>query len=200
LAAFRAAVDAAEARAIGPAAGRGPFLIGSARAQEMVDRELARDESGGVSRYRRALARHLAERALWEQALAEWDWILARNPARAADHFGRGQTLDGLGRRAEALEEYRRAVSLDGRSVPFRLQLARRLWESDQYYQAMNQWQAVLAQEPGNVDARLALASGHARMGQRSEAIREYARILQLVPDQPEARRGLALLRGASGG
>jgi putative inorganic carbon (HCO3(-)) transporter len=200
LATFRAAVAAAEARAIGPAAGQGPFRMGSARARKMLDRELPRDERGGVSRYRRALAGHLAERALWEQSLVEWDRILAGSSVHAADHFGRGQALDGLGRRDEALEEYRRAVSLDGRSVPFRLQLASRLWESDQYFQAMSQWQAVLAEEPGNVKARLALAEGHARMGQRGEAIREYARVLQLVPDQPEARRGLALLRGASGG
>jgi tetratricopeptide (TPR) repeat protein/O-antigen ligase len=196
LAAYRAAVRAAEAHAVNGE----PFEVASARALALVRRDLAEDESEGVARYRRALARHLADRALWEQSLAEWDRVLAQTSRHAADHFGRAQALDGVGLKDEALEEYRRAVSLDGRSVPFRLQLARRLWEGDQYYQAMNEWEAVVAQEPGNVGARLALAAGHVRMGQRSEAIREYTRILQLAPDHPEARKALVQLRGGSGG
>ena len=79
-----------------------------------------------------------------------------------------------------------------GRMVAFRLQFAQSLWETDQYHQAMNEWRAVIAQEPGNVEARLALAAGYARMGQRSEAQSEYARILQLSPGRPEALKGLS--------
>jgi tetratricopeptide (TPR) repeat protein/O-antigen ligase len=198
LAAFRAAVEAAQARAIGPGAGQEPFQVVSPRARALVEREMGRHASGGVVRYRRALAQHLADRKMWEQSLAEWDRVLARGAVHGADHFGRGQALDGLGRKEEALEEYRRAVSLDGGSIPFRLRFAQRLWENDQYYQAVSEWRTVVAQEPGNVDARLALAAGFARTGQRNEAIREYVRILQLAPGQPEARRQLALLRGGS--
>jgi Tfp pilus assembly protein PilF len=76
----------------------------------------------------------------------------------------------------------------------FRLQLARRLWETEQFYQAMNEWRAVLTQDPGNLEARFGLARAAAKAGDRAAAAQEYLRILQIVPDQPEARRELAWL------
>jgi Tfp pilus assembly protein PilF len=41
---------------------------------------------------------------------------------------------------------------------------------------------------------RLGLARGAAKAGDRAAAAQEYVRILQIVPDQPEARRELARL------
>jgi Tfp pilus assembly protein PilF len=52
----------------------------------------------------------------------------------------------------------------------------------------------VLALAPGNIDARLALARAYVRTGQRNEAVLEYRRILQMIPDQSEVRRELARL------
>ncbi len=197
---YRAAVQTAEARTVSATGGQAPFDVVSARARELVDRALAQSGHDGVARYRRALAWHLTDRGLWAQALAEWDRVLAQTSRSAEDHFGRGRALEGLGRADEALEAYRKAVSLDERSVAFRLRLAQRLWDSEQYYQAMTEWQSIVAREPGNVGARLALAAGYARMGQRADAAREYARVLQLVPDEQEARKRLAVLRGGPGG
>jgi Flp pilus assembly protein TadD len=134
-------------------------------------------------------------RKLWEQALAEWDAVLAAGPADGEAHFARGIVLDALGKGSPALQEYRQAVTLDGTRSAFRLRLAQRLWETEQYYQAMNEWRAVLGQEPGNLEARLGLARAYAKAGDRHEAAQEYVRILQIVPDQPEARRELARLR-----
>lgn len=42
---------------------------------------------------------------------------------------------------------------LMGRTVRFRL--GQSLWDTEQFYQAMNEWRAVIAQEPRNVEARL---------------------------------------------
>jgi tetratricopeptide (TPR) repeat protein len=112
-------------------------------------------------------------------------------------HFGAG--LDGLGKGDRALEEYRRAVALDGTRIAFRLRLAQRLWETEQFYQAMNEWRSVLGQDPGNIEARLGLARAAAKAGDRAAAAQEYLRILQIVPDQPEARRELARLGRAAG-
>jgi Tfp pilus assembly protein PilF len=85
-------------------------------------------------------------------------------------------------------------VALDGTRSAFRLRLAQRLWETEQYYQAMNEWRSVLGPEPGNIEARLGLARAAAKAGDRAAAAQEYLRILQIVPDQPEARRELARL------
>ena len=133
-------------------------------------------------------------RKLWEQALAEWDAVLAAGPGDGEAHFGRGTVLDALGRANPALEEYRQAVALDGTRSAFRLRLAQRLWETEQYYQAMNEWRSVLGQEPGNIEARLGLARAAAKAGDRAAAVQEYRHILQIAPDQPEARRELPRL------
>jgi hypothetical protein len=63
----------------------------------------------------------------------------------------------------------------------------------------MNEWRGVLGQDPGTLEARLGLVRGAATAGDRAIAAQEYLRILQLVPDQAEARRELARLGRAGG-
>jgi thioredoxin-like negative regulator of GroEL len=52
----------------------------------------------------------------------------------------------------------------------------------------------VLGREPGTIEARLGLARAAAKAGDRATAAQEYLRILQIDPDQPEARRELGRL------
>ena len=170
----------------------GPFGSLPPRATALVSRVL-RDQAG-PGRYHRALARYLTDRRLWYLALPEWEAVLAEVPADAEAHFFHGVVHDGLGARERALQAYRQAVALDGSRRAFRLRLAQRLWETEQYYQAMNEWRSVLTQDPGNLEARLGLARAHAKAGDRSEAAREYVRILQIAPDQAAARSELARL------
>jgi tetratricopeptide (TPR) repeat protein len=195
LTAYRLAVLQAEVPAGRPA--DQPFGVLPPRTQALVSRAL--QAPTGPARYHRALARYLVERKLWEQALAEWDAVLAAGPGDGEAHFARGIVLDALGRGYPALQEYRQAVALDGTRSAFRLRLAQRLWETEQYYQAMNEWRSVLGQNPGNIEARLGLARAAARSGDRAAAAQEYLRILQIVPDQPDARRELARLGRATG-
>ena len=192
--AFRLAVLKAEVPAGRPA--DRPFGPVPPRVDTLVSRAL--QAPAGPARYHRALAQYLMGRALWDQALPEWEAVLAAVPGDAEAHFGRGVVLDALGRGDSALQEYRQAVIFDGTRRAFRLRLARRLWETEQYYQAMNEWQSVLGQDPGNLEARFGLARAAAKAGDRAAAAQEYLRILQIVPDQPEARRELARLRAAA--
>ena len=173
-----------------------PFGTLSPRLQTLVSRAL--QPPVGPARYHRALAQYLMGRGLWDQALAEWQAVLAAAPGDAEAHFSHGIVLDAVGNGNAALQEYRQAVALDGSNSTFRLRLARRLWETEQYYQAMNEWRSVLGQEPGNIEARLGLARAAAKAGDRAAAAQEYLRILQIVPDQPEARRELDRLGRSS--
>jgi len=194
LAAYRLAALKAEAGAQGgePAADHQPFVSLPPRGRALVSRVL--HEQTGLVRYHRALAEYLTDRRLWHQALAEWETVLAEAPRDAAAQFSRGTVLDGLGTGDRALQAYREAVALDGTRVEFRLRLAQRLWDTEQYHQAMNEWRSVLNQDPGAIEARLGLARAHAKAGDRAEAAQEYTRILQIAPDQPEARREMARL------
>jgi tetratricopeptide (TPR) repeat protein len=108
--------------------------------------------------------------------------------------FGRAVALDAVGAHDQAVEAYRRAVALDGDNVAFRLRLARRLWETDQYYQAINEWRTVLGRAPGNIEARLALARAYVRVGSRAEAVTEYRQLLRIVPDSVQLPADLAHL------
>ena len=119
----------------------------SARARAFAERALGRDERG-VLRYRRALGELLSERRLWPQAAAEWEAVIAAPPGDARAHFQLAAALGALGRPAEALEHARRAVALDGVATPYRMALAARLWDSEQYYQAIGEWQAVVGRRP----------------------------------------------------
>jgi tetratricopeptide (TPR) repeat protein len=190
--AYRLAVLNAEVRA-GQVADVQPFGPLPPRAQVLVS-EATGGQLIAPSRYRRALAQYLTDRKLWDEARQQWEMVLRETPTDAAAHFAHGLALDGLGAWDQAVEAYRRAVALDANSVQFRLRLAQRLWETDQYYQAMNEWRTVLGQAPGNLEARLALARAYLRTGQRNDAVLEYQRLLQIAPDQPEVRRELARL------
>lgn len=168
------------------------FAVTDPRARPLVAERMGSPQ--GTVRYRRALAQHLTDRGLWAQAREQWEIVLRELPDDPGAHFSRGVTLDGLGDRDQALAAYRRAVSLDGRSVAFRLRLAERLWEAEQFVQAMNEWRGVIAQQPGHLEARLALAAAYARAGERPRAIDEYRQVLRIAPGHDEARRGLARL------
>jgi tetratricopeptide (TPR) repeat protein/O-antigen ligase len=179
-----------------PTGGWQPFGSLSPRARAIVARAVGTPAEPG--RYRRALAQYLTDRKLWDQALLAWEAVLADTPGDAQAHFFRGVVLDGLGARDRSLQSYRQAVALDGTNSAFRLRLAQRLWETEQYFQAMNEWRAVLVRSPGNIEARLGLARAYVKAGDRHEAAQEYVRILQIAPDQPEARRELARLGRAA--
>jgi len=194
--AYRAAVGSAEKLAARRATD--PLPADAPRARALVASVQGRD-AGRVVRYRRALAEFLSDRQLWEQSAREWDGVIAEAPGDPTAHHERALALRGAGRTAEALEESRRAVALDGSSVPFRMALAQNLWESEQYYQAMNEWRAVLSGEPGNIEARLALARALRRAGDRASAVIEYRRVLDLAPGNADASRGLAALARSAG-
>jgi Tfp pilus assembly protein PilF len=58
--------------------------------------------------------------------------------------------------------------------------------------QAIFEWQTIAGQEPGNVDAHLALARAYLKVGDRVRALGEYDRVLTLAPGQVEAREFVA--------
>jgi len=193
LPAYRAALAAAEARVIEPSREGFVWGVPAPRAQALA--RLGRAAQPRPTRYRRAFAQYLTDQKLWGEALAEWNRALGEAPLDASGHFSRGVALDGTGGGAAAIEAYRKAVSLDGKRLRFRLRLAERLWDADQYYQAIDEWRAVSAGQPGNLEVLLPLARAYVRVGEQSLALREYQRILTIAPEQVEAQQAWARLR-----
>jgi tetratricopeptide (TPR) repeat protein/O-antigen ligase len=196
--AYRAGVTAAEAITRKPGHDSLPFPLKALGARAFIAERLGMGELLTVARYRRALSQYLTDQKLWAQALDALTAVLAENPKDPVAHFALGVTLDSLGLTEQAMAAYRTAVSLDGRAR-FRLRLAQRLWDTEQYVQAMNEWHAVKAQEPGNVEARLALARAYLKTGERIEAFREYQSVLRIAPDQSEARQAVTRMGALPG-
>jgi len=96
--------------------------------------------------------------------------------------------------RARALEAFQLAASLDPVRTAFRARYAARLWENEHYVEAVAEWQTIAAQEPRNLEARVALARAYLKMGERGPALREYRRVLALSPGHAEARQSVARL------
>jgi tetratricopeptide (TPR) repeat protein len=192
LAAYRLAVMNAEVLARRPVQERGLFGALSPRTQAVVSDATSGTPIVRVARYREPLARHLGERRLWAEALEQWNLMAEEVPTSATAQSGRAIALDNLGAREAALEAHRKAVALDAGDLAARQRLAQRLWETDQFYQAINEWRTILARAPGNVEARLSLARAHVRTGNPREATLEYQRLLQIAPDRPEVRQELA--------
>ena len=171
-----------------------PFALRPARLAALVRRR-AGDDWTRPERYRRALARYLLERELWEPAVAAWR-PLAGDPRDAEAQFGLGVALEGAGAPDAALEHLRRAVALDATATRYRERLARRLWASEQYFQAINEWRTLKAQLPRSAEPRVALGRAYEKIGERFDALREYREALELDPGHAGAREALARLTG----
>ena len=113
---------------------------------------------------------------------------------RGSRPVGIGRAREGAGALDEALEDYRAAVALEPNDTRYRRRLADRLWQSEQYFQAINEWQIVKSQAPDDVDSRLALARALEKVGQPADAYREYREVLARAPGQVEAARAVTRL------
>ncbi|HEV8587041.1 MAG TPA: O-antigen ligase family protein [Methylomirabilota bacterium] len=173
---------------------RSPFAVRDPRLAAWITRR-AGEDLAATSRYRRALARYLLERRFWDQAAGEWERLVADAPKDAEARYGLGVALEALGASDRALEAFRAAVALAPGEPRYRERLAQRLWESEQYYQAMNEWRTVRDQAPRNVGARLSLARAYEKVGDKTEAYREYRAVLELEPGNPDATRALTKFR-----
>jgi len=173
------------------AVARGPFAARDPGLDAWIRRRAGHDLAD-TSRYRRALARYLLERGLWDQAAAAWERLAADAPGDADARYGLGVALEGLGAFDRALEALRAAVAQAPGVVRYRERLAERLWASEQYHQAINEWRTVRDQAPRNVTARLSLARAYEKIGEPADAYREYRAVLEIDPGNADAARALS--------
>ena len=167
---------------------------------KLVQKELGQaDSSTPVSRAYRfnfALARYYTKRGQFSLAIPMWEALLKENSADAGAHFQLALALDGAGAWQAAFKAYKQAIELDRRNSEYKAQFAQRLFENEKFFQAIELWQAILAQEPADLTTRLRLANAYVRVGELRDATREYERVLQLFPTHREAREALTALRG----
>jgi tetratricopeptide (TPR) repeat protein len=112
----------------------------------------------------------------------------------APTHYNLGLVMALVGRPAEAVAEYERALDRDPGHVEARSNLAAMLVRQGKLDQASRQLERVLAMDPENANAHTNLGLVLAQRGQVERAVREFREALRISPQQEQAREALATL------
>ena len=89
----------------------------------------------------------------YDCALAEFSWILKRNPDSAAAHMLMGEALDGLDKTPEAIAEFELATKADPRAVNVNFGLGYLYWKMRRYDEAARAFEIELSLDPKNAQA-----------------------------------------------
>ena len=81
---------------------------------EALKTMLAQDPTNEIARY--ALATELRNAGRGEEAIAEYNALLERNPNYAAAYYHSGRTLEGMGRIDEARDVYEKGIEVTTRT------------------------------------------------------------------------------------
>ncbi|MGE0719760.1 MAG: TIGR02466 family protein [Alphaproteobacteria bacterium] len=128
-------------------------------------------------------------------ALADADAAVSAavgQPASASALAVRGRVLRRAERAADALADFRHAVSIEPAHGPWRALLADALAESTDFAAAEGEWRAAIASSPPSGRLHAQLAATLAELGRMDEAEAEARRALDASPDDPLAAMALA--------
>ncbi len=123
--------------------------------------------------------------------------ILATHPARVDVRSNLGAAYSALGRYEEAIEQYKRALIIDGGNHAIRFNLALAYYKAAWFAEAateLERFVTALPSSPQTANARLVLADCQVRLG-------EYKKVIQLLAPLAETdpeNRTLAYLLGSA--
>lgn len=125
--------------------------------------------------------------------------LIAAHPDDALAHYHLGFAYGMLGRHAEELTEYRRAVSLGLKQWDLSLNLGLAYLEDGNINAATDALATAVALGPGHAEAHFNLGLAYERRGMLAEARREMLTSLRLDPKQAEARNMLGVIYAEDG-
>jgi Flp pilus assembly protein TadD len=101
--------------------------------------------------------------------------------------------LDRLGRSADAMETYERALILDPNNVSVLLHRGRLFTKLEQYAKAATCFEKLLARSPDHAEAHDSLGRLLVQLGRHREAVASFTRAIKLEPDNANAHFNLGL-------
>ena len=120
---------------------------------------------------------------------------LALRPGYPEALTARGFALQGLGRRAEAEADYRRALAADADQPAVLFLLADLLQQAGRLDESAQVYADLFARRPHHVDARINAGVLAIQRGRLDEAIAHWEAALRADPGNPDAARNLAVAR-----
>lgn len=122
-------------------------------------------------------------RGEWLDVIAANEALVRDDPSREFAWFNLGVAYQKVGEREQALNAYRKALTLHPSRVASHINLGAILSELGQTNQAIEAFQGALVIEPSSIMAHYNLAAAYRRAGRREDAKREYEIVLMLLPD-----------------
>jgi tetratricopeptide (TPR) repeat protein len=123
--------------------------------------------------------------------------ILSTNPARADVRSNLGAAYSALGRYEEAIEQYKRALIIDGTNYAIRFNLALAYYKAAWFTEAaaeLERFVAAVPNSPSTTNARLVLADCQVRLGEYKKVIDSLSPLADADPNN----RTLAYLLGSA--
>lgn len=123
--------------------------------------------------------------------------ILSANPARADVRSNLGAAYSALGRYEEAIEQYKRALIIDGTNYAIRFNLALAYYKAAWFAEAaaeLERFVAAVPNSPSTTNARLVLADCQVRLGEYKKVIDS----LSPLADADPSNRTIAYLLGSA--
>jgi tetratricopeptide (TPR) repeat protein len=124
-------------------------------------------------------------------AAKDFQDFLAKKPDYAPVHFQLGYTYTAMGRTADAVAEYQKAVDIDPSMAEAQLNLGLTLLQTDPA-KAIGPLSQAVALKPNQIEANLALAAAYERTNKPADAERFDAVAVKIDPKNFEAHAGLA--------
>jgi len=157
-----------------------------------LDRLLAGD-GGRTAAVRVRRATVLVNLGRGDEALAEFRRAVEQAPDEAGIRLRYAEALDFLGRGEEATAQRRKASELSAsgdEKVALLAGEGRLAASKGDFTTAVSRYRQALDLAPQRHDVRLALAGILGHLRRFDEALAEYRRVVEAVPDQVQARRG----------
>jgi predicted Zn-dependent protease len=133
-----------------------------------------------------AMARGKVEVYRLREAGPLWDELLRLEPGNVQALIARGQLLEVVGARKDALASYRAAVEAEPNHYTARAVLAEALARDHQTAAATEQYEALRQRRPHDPAALLGLARAYVDLGRRSDARAVLEELLRERPDDPD--------------
>lgn len=130
----------------------------------------------------------------WADSETLWRFALSQDPTSGGAHAHLAHALEGQGRSEEAIEHYRKGLSLGWRHSNVHRNVAAILARQGRYEEAIPEYLADIAEYPGRWESCFYLAVAYERAGDDTRALEQYRAALALKPDMAEGHVALGRL------
>ncbi len=135
----------------------------------------------------------LFEKGSYEEAIAEYDKLLANNPTDFGTLYNRGRAYEELKKFDQAEADFLQVIKLDEKNQVARLSLSKLHYQKEQYPKALLWAQQVLEINENSAQAHFLIARAKHQLGYVDGAMESYSLAIKLDNNYGEAY----LYRGA---